>query len=109
MFFLKRVIIKCILHMSFLLILFFNCLIFNSLIQGAEEEDLPKCSDIYHCCTCLDEVANEKLGNDQEKLKNLEEECKKKILGQDKIVEDVCKIVQTAFLMGGEKPCVIFY
>ena len=32
--------------MSFLLTLFFNCLIFNSLIQGAEEEDLPKCSDI---------------------------------------------------------------
>ena len=64
--------------MSFLLILFFNCLIFNSLIQGAEEEDLPKCSDIYPCCTCLDEVANEKGEIDQEKLMNLEEECKKK-------------------------------
>ena len=93
--------------MSFLLILFFNCLIFNSLIQGAEEEDLPKCSDIYPCCTCLDEVANEKFEIDQEKLKDLEEECKKKILGQDEIVKEVCKMVKTAFLVGGEKPCVI--
>ena len=107
MFFLERVIIKCILHMSFLLILFFNCLIFNSLIQGTEEEDLPKCSDIYPCCTCLDEVANEKLGNDQEKLRNLEEECKKKILGQDEIVKKVCEMVKTALLVGGENPCVI--
>ena len=64
--------------MSFLLTLFFNCLIFNSLIQGAKEEDLPKCSDICPCCTCLDEIAIEKFGIDQEKLKNLEEECKKK-------------------------------
>ena len=93
--------------MSFLLILFFNCLIFNSLIQGAEEEDLPKCSDIYPCCTCLDEVANEKVEIDQEKLKNLEEECKKKILEQDEIVKEVCEIVKTALLVGGEKPCVI--
>ena len=71
--------------MSFLLTLFFNCLIFNSLIQGAEEEDLPKCSDICPGCTCLDEIAIEKFGNeqekfeiDQEKLNDLEEECKKK-------------------------------
>ena len=95
--------------MSFLLTLFFNCLIFNSLIQGAEEEDLPKCSDIYPCCTCLDEVANEKVEIDQEKLRNLEGGCKKKILGQDEIVKEVCEIVKTAFLVGGEKPCVIFY
>ena len=54
--------------MSFLLILFFNCLIFNSLIQGAAEEDLPDCSDICPCCTYLDEVAIEKLGNEQENL-----------------------------------------
>ena len=93
--------------MSFLLILFFNCLIFNSIIQEAEEEDLPDCSDIYPCCTCLDEVANEKGEIDQEKLMNLEEECKKKILGQDEIVEEVCKMVKTALLLGGEKPCVI--
>lgn len=93
--------------MSFLLILFFNCLIFNSLIQGAENEDLPDCSDIHPCCTCLDKVANEKVEIDQEKLKNLEEECKKKILGQDEIVEKVCEIVKIAFLVGGEKPYVI--
>ena len=100
--------------MSFLLILFFNCIIFNSLIQGAKEEDLPDCSDICHCCTCLDEVAIEKLGNkkekfkiDQEKLKNLEEECKKKILGQDEIVKEVCRRIKTALSLGGEKPCVI--
>lgn len=100
--------------MSFLLTLFFNCLIFNSLIQGAEEENLPKCSDICPCCTCLDEIAIEELGNkkekfkiDQENLKNLEEECKKKILGQDDIVKDVCEMVKTALLVGYEKPCVI--
>jgi hypothetical protein len=47
--------------------------------------NLPKCSDICPCCTCLDEIAIEKFGNkkeefkiDQENLKNLEEECKKK-------------------------------
>ena len=51
-------------------------------------------------CTCLDEIANEKVEIEQEKLKNLEEECKKKILEQD-------EIVKTAFLVGGEKPCVI--
>ena len=100
--------------MSFLLILFFNCLIFNSIIQGANEEDLPKCSDICPCCTCLDEIAIEKLGNkkekfkiDQENLKNLEEECKKKILGQDEIVKEVCEMVKSALLVGGEEPCVI--
>lgn len=93
--------------MSFLLILFFNCLIFNSIIQEAEEEDLPDCSDIYPCCTCLDEVANEKGEIDQEKLNDLEEECKKKILGQDEIVKEVCGMVETALLLGGEKPCVI--
>ena len=58
-------------------------------------------------CTCLDEIANEKVEIEQEKLKNLEEECKKKILGQDEIVKEVCEIVKTAFLVGGEKPCVI--
>lgn len=100
--------------MSFLLILFFNCIIFNSLIQGAKEEDLQDCSNICSCCTCLDEVAIKKLGNKQEefkidqgKLRNLEEECKKKILGQDEIVEKVCKMVKTALLVGGKKPCVI--
>lgn len=100
--------------MSFLLILFFNCLIFNSLIQGAAEEDLPDCSDICPCCKCLDEVANENLENKkeelknyQEKLNNLEEECKKKILGQDEIVKEVCEMVKTALLVGDEKPCVI--
>ena len=97
--------------MSFLLTLFFNCLIFNSLIQGAEVEDLPDCSNICSCCTCLDEVAignqQEEFKIDQEKLKNLEEECKKKILEQDEIVKEVCKMVKTALLVGGEKPCVI--
>ena len=100
--------------MSFLLTLFFNCLIFNSLIQGAEEEDLPKCSDICPGCTCLDEIAIEKFGNeqekfeiDQEKLNDLEEECKKKILGQDEIVKEVCRMVKTALLLGVGKPCVI--
>ena len=58
-------------------------------------------------CTCLDEIANEKVEIEQEKLKNLEEECKKKILEQDEIVKEVCEMVKTALLVGDEKPCVI--
>lgn len=97
--------------MSFLLILFFNCLIFNSLIQGAEEEDLPNCSDIYPCCTCLNEEniqGTEAKMPEIENIIKLEENVKEKIFGQDEVVKEVCEIVQTVFMVGeGEKPMVI--
>ena len=69
---------------------------------------MKKNAAIY-CRVSTEDQAREgySLPEQQEKLKDLEEECKKKILGQDEIVKEVCEIVKTAFLVGGEKPCVI--